>query len=98
MCTSLLVRVGEVESLLTSQNQISEEQFETMIRHVHSVVGGAAMLGLETLSNAARDLKHTMKQAKQTSIISEVTTQLVPETVFTNQVCQLAAPLHALLL
>ena len=98
MCTSLLGRVGQVEALLTSQNQISEEQFEMMIRHVHSVVGGAAMLGLETLSNAARDLKHTMKQAKQTSSIGEVTTQLVPETALSNQVCQLTGPFHVLLL
>jgi HPt (histidine-containing phosphotransfer) domain-containing protein len=74
MCTSVLVRVGEAESFLTSRHQISEEQFDTMIRHVHSVVGGAAMLGLEKLSNTARDLKRTMHQAKETSIVSEVTT------------------------
>merc|ERR1712086_1162494 len=67
-CASALERVEEVEGFLVSDvNQASERQFGLMLNHLHSAMGGAAMMGLETLSSALGDLEKAIKQAKQPS-------------------------------
>merc|ERR1712166_117526 len=68
-CASALERVEEVEGFLVSDlvNQASERQFGLMLNHLHSAMGGAAMMGLETLSSALGDLEKSIKQAKQPS-------------------------------
>ena len=51
--------------------------FNTMVRHVHTIAGNAAMMGLETLSDAASGLETLMEQAKEPPGISEVPTPCI---------------------
>lgn len=82
-CASVLERVEEVDGFLVSDvNQASERQFGLMLNHLHSAMGAAAMMGLETLSNALGDLEKAIKEAKQPS--GEVTSQSIVQTAFAD--------------
>jgi len=71
-CTISIERVDEVEEILALRNQVSDGQFTIMVRRLHSMRGGAAMLGIETLNEPTGDLERSMKLTKRTFGISEV--------------------------
>jgi hypothetical protein len=64
--------------LVPDVNQALERQFGLMLNHLHSSMGAAAMMGLETLSKGLGDLKKAIKEAKQPS--GEVTSQSIVQT------------------
>ena len=64
--------VDEVEEFLALRNQVSDGQFAMMVRRLHSLRGGAFMLGIETLSEPTGDLEGSMELTKRTFGISGV--------------------------
>ena len=75
---SSLERLCEVEeTLLAAPNQISEAEFKTTLRHLHTARGGAAMLGIDTLDNTIHELEVSIKRAEEASGVRGVATQSV---------------------
>jgi len=71
-CTISIERLDEVEEFLALRNQISEGQFTIMLRRLHSLRGGVAMLGIETLNELTGDLQRSLKLTKRTFGISGI--------------------------
>ena len=78
-CTISIERLDEVEEFLALRNQVSEGQFTIMVRRLHSLRGGVAMLGIETLNELTGDLQRSLKLTKRTFGISGVLSQPVPQ-------------------
>ena len=64
-CTSSQARVDELDEILTTQHVLSEAEFDTLFRHLHSLAGGAAMMNLESLSDVTTSLEKKMTQHKK---------------------------------